>query len=81
MSIMSNYPNMSYCMFGNTVSAMNQILEEIEEANNNDGAADFFNSLSREERRNLQHLYNQAEQYIRVIEDMWDLADDLSEDE
>lgn len=76
-----DYPNMSYCMFGNTVNAMNQILDAIDDAKVGDGVVDFFNGLSREERRNLQHLYNQAEQYVRVVEDMWDLADELSEDE
>lgn len=68
----SNYPNMSYCMFQNTVSAMNQILAEIEEARNGDGGADFLDSLSREERRCMRHLYNLCDQFIQEAEDIWD---------
>ena len=76
---MRDYPNMSYCMFQNTVSAMNQILDAIDEAKIGDGVVDFFESLSREERRNLQHLFNQCEQFMHDAEDIWDQIEEVED--
>ena len=73
---MRNYPNMSYCMFANTVNAMSQILESINDAKIGDGVVDFFESLSREERGNLQHLFNQCEEFMNQAQDIWDQVDE-----
>jgi hypothetical protein len=73
---MRDYPNMSYCMFANTVNAMSQILESIDDAKIGDGVVDFFESLSREERRNLQHLFNQCEEFMNQAQDIWDQVDE-----
>lgn len=73
---MRDYPNMSYCMFANTVNAMSQILESIDDAKIGDGVVDFFESLSREERRNLQHLFNQCEEFMNQAQDIWDRVDE-----
>jgi hypothetical protein len=45
---MSNYPNMSYCMCGNTLAALNQIVNAIQNAGS---VADFEDNLSTEEAR------------------------------
>lgn len=74
-----DYPNMSYCMFNNTVDALNQILEAINDARIDGGVVEFFNGLSREERRNMQHLYNLCEEYMQVAEDIYDRVDEMSE--
>ncbi len=73
---MRDYPNMSYCMFANTVNAMSQILESIDDAKIGDGVVDFFESLSREERRNMQHLFNQCEEFMNQAQDIWDQVDE-----
>lgn len=73
---MRNYPNMSYCMFENTVNAMSQILESIDDAKIGDGVVDFFESLSREERRSLQHLFNQCEEFMNQAQNIWDQVDE-----
>ena len=73
---MRNYPNMSYCMFANTVNAMSQILESIDDDKIGDGVVDFFESLSREERRNMQHLFNQCEEFMNQAQDIWDQVDE-----
>jgi hypothetical protein len=73
---MRDYPNMSYCMFANTVNAMSQILASIDDAKIGDGVVDFFESLSREERRNLQHLFNQCEEFMNQAQDIWDQVDE-----
>lgn len=70
-----NYPNMSYCMFQNTVSAMNQILQVIDDAKLEDGVVDFFDGLSRQEQRNLQHLYDQCQQFMAEVENMSEQID------
>jgi hypothetical protein len=68
-------------MFQNTVSAMNQILGAIHEARNEDGVVDFFDSLSREERGSLQHLYNQCEEFMRDAEDIWDQVEEAKQED
>ena len=74
-----DYPNMSYCMFGNTVDAVNQILDAINDAKIGDGVVEFFNGLSREERRNMHHLYNLCEEYMQAAENIVDQVDEMSE--
>jgi len=71
----SNYPNMSYCMFQNTVGAMNQILEAIDEAKMGDGVLDFFDGMGRAERRSLQHLYDQCQQFMSEIDNLSEQLD------
>jgi hypothetical protein len=63
-------------MFANTVNAMSQILESIDDDKIGDGVVDFFESLSREERRNMQHLFNQCEEFMNQAQDIWDQVDE-----
>lgn len=62
---MSNYPNMSYCMNENTLLAMQQIIEAID----ND-AEEFWNDMSREERRAFEELYLACEDFMSRAEKM-----------
>ncbi len=64
---MSNYPNMSYCMCGNTVLAMRQILDAMQE----EGPM-FLHDMNREERRAFQELFHLAEQFCNESEELED---------
>jgi len=64
---MSSYPNMSYCMCENTLAAMNQIVN----AMNDEGPA-FLKEMSREERRAFQELFNVCEDFMSLSEDLQD---------
>lgn len=64
---MSNYPNMSYCMVSNTLLAMNQVVE----AMNEEGPA-FLKEMSREERRAFQELFNACEDFMSLSEELVD---------
>lgn len=69
---MSNYPNMSYCMCENTLLAMQQILNTMQE----EGPM-FLKEMSREERRAFQELFNACELFLNASEE---LEDELDED-
>jgi hypothetical protein len=61
---MSNYPNMSYCMFQNTRAAMDQLALFMQEADMDDVL-----DISDDELRAMRELYGYCEQYIRLAED------------
>lgn len=61
---MSNYPNMSYCMFQNTRSAMDQLALFMIEADQDD-----LLDISEYELRAMRELVGYCEQYIRLAED------------
>ena len=62
---MSNYPNMSYCMCENTMSAMRQVLSAME-----DEGVEFLQNLSREERRAFQSLFDACETFLELSEQL-----------
>ena len=62
---MSNYPNMSYCMCENTLLAMKQIVE----AMNNEGPM-FLRELNRDERRAFEQLFNVCEDFMQLSEEL-----------
>ena len=62
---MSNYPNMSYCMNENTLLAMKQIVE----AMNNEGPM-FLRELNRGERRAFEQLFNVCEDFMQLSEEL-----------
>jgi hypothetical protein len=69
---MSNYPNMSYCMFENTVHAMNQVYRDLQEAQD-DGISpdDYRRALSsRQEAEAYDCLREMCEDIISVLNDM-----------
>lgn len=62
---MSNYPNMSYCMNENTLAAMNQIVN----AMNEEGPA-FLTEMSRDEKRAFQQLFSVCEDFMSLSEEL-----------
>ncbi len=62
---MSNYPNMSYCMCENTLSAMRQILNAMQE----EGPM-FLQEMNRDERRAFQELFNTCEDFMNLSEEL-----------
>ena len=62
---MSNYPNMSYCMCNNTVLALRQILDAMQE----EGPM-FLREMSRDEKRSYQELFNLCEDFLTASEQL-----------
>ena len=69
---MSNYPNMSYCMFENTVHAMNQVFRDLQDALD-DGTSpnDYRKALSsRQEAEAFDKIKEMCEDIICVLKDL-----------
>lgn len=62
---MSNYPNMSYCMCENTVLAMRQILNAMQEE-----GLGFMVDMNRDEKRAFKELFNLCEDFLNVSEEL-----------
>jgi hypothetical protein len=62
---MSNYPNMSYCMCENTVLAMRQILDAM-----NEEGLGFMVDMNRDEKRAFQELFNLCEDFLNASEEL-----------
>ena len=62
---MSNYPNMSYCMCNNTVLALKQVVEAM-----NDEGPMFLREMSRDERRAFEQLFNMCEDFMQLSEEL-----------
>jgi hypothetical protein len=60
---MSNYPNMSYCQCENTLLALQQVLNSMEE----DGV-EFLQGIRSQERRAYQELYGACRAFMRRAE-------------
>jgi len=60
-----SYPNMSYCMCENTLLAMRQIVNAMQ----NEGT-DFLRDMSREERRAFGELFNTCEDFMNLSEEL-----------
>ena len=71
---MSDYPNMSYCMCNNTLLAIKQITEAME----NEGIQ-FLHDMSREERRAYEELFQYCESFLTLAEELEDEAERESE--
>jgi hypothetical protein len=71
---MSNYPNMSYCMNENTLSALKQVLDTMQE----EGPA-FLLEMSREERRAFQELFNACEDFLTASEELQEQVEDMEQ--
>lgn len=69
---MSNYPNMSYCMFENTVHAMNQVYRDLQEAQDDGISPDDYRKAlsSRQEAEAYDSLKEMCEDIISVLNDM-----------
>jgi len=62
---MSNYPNMSYCMCENTLSALGQVIEAMRE----EGPM-FLKELNRYEKRAFQELFSTCEDFMSLSEEL-----------
>ncbi len=62
---MSNYPNMSYCMCENTLSALGQVMEAMRE----EGPM-FLRELNRTERRAFEELFHYCESFLTMSEEL-----------
>lgn len=58
---MKDYPNMSYCMCNNTLAALNQIMDAMDEK----GDVNFVRDLSRDELSDLNELVHVAKLFAR----------------
>lgn len=64
---MSNYPNMSYCMCENTLLALKQVLEAME----NEGPM-FLRDMNRDELRAYKSLFEYCESFLTMSEELED---------
>ena len=62
-----SYPNMSYCMCENTLLALQQILNAMQEE-----GPQFLRELSRDERRSYEALFNACEDFLNMSEELED---------
>ncbi len=62
---MSNYPNMSYCMCENTLLAMRQILNAM-----NEEGLGFLVDMNRDEKRAFKELFNACEDFLNASEEL-----------
>jgi hypothetical protein len=62
---MSNYPNMSYCMNENTLAALKQVLDTMQEEGPN-----FLRELNRTERRAFEELFHYCESFLTMSEEL-----------
>lgn len=72
---MSNYPNMSYCMCENTLGAMMQIIDAMQEE-----GAELLNSMSSSERRAFEEIYFACQSFMKMSEELDDELDAAEED-
>jgi hypothetical protein len=62
---MSNYPNMSYCMNENTLAALKQVLDAMQEE-----GPQFLRELNRTERRAFEELFHHCESFLTMSEEL-----------
>ena len=72
---MSSYPNMSYCMCENTLLAMRQILNAME-----DEGTDFLKEMSRTERRAFEELFHACEAFVNASDELIQAIEDQGEE-
>lgn len=73
---MSNYPNMSYCMCENTLAAMRQVVDAMQEE-----GAEFLLDMSREERSAFQELFNLCENFMILSDDLQEQVEQMEQDD
>ena len=62
---MSNYPNMSYCMCNNTLMALRQVVEAMQE----EGPM-FLREMSKDEYRSYKSLFDMCESFLTMSEEL-----------
>ena len=68
---MSNYPNMSYCMCENTLSALGQVIEAMHQ----EGPM-FLRELNRTEARAFKELFSMCEDFLTASEELETMAEE-----
>lgn len=71
---MSNYPNMSYCMNENTLLALRQIVNAM-----NEEGVGFMVDMSREERRAFEELFSTCEDFMSLSEELQAEYEDMDQ--
>ena len=71
---MSNYPNMSYCMYENTVHAMNQICNDL-----SDAEANYVSLNDYRKQRSSMHEAQAFDRIKYMCEDMLRLLENISQ--
>jgi hypothetical protein len=74
---MRDYPNMSYCMCQNTLAALNQIMDAMDEQ----GSVQFVRDLNMDEMRAFDELIYVARQFAKRAERAQGEAIDLNVEE
>lgn len=79
---MSNYPNMSYCMYENTVGALNQICYDLSDSLDDCVSIGEYRKArsSRQEAEAFDRIKHMCEDVLRLMEHMSNIEDD-EEDE
>ena len=62
---MSSYPNMSYCMCENTLAAMRQVVNAMQE----EGPM-FLKEMNRDERRAFEAMFDMCEAFMTMTEEL-----------
>lgn len=71
-----SYPNMSYCMFENTLEAMRQLVESMEE-----DETSILSEMSKSERRAFDSLYTEANAFMKKAEMLVEREESLVNDQ
>lgn len=74
---MRDYPNMSYCMFENTLAAMRQCAEALQGALDNDEPLE----LNQYERRPFNAMFDMCETMLELLEQHQVMVDEHKEKE
>ena len=67
--------NMSYCRFRNTTQDLQDCIDAIDQMTNNDGCDEFNEHLSREEKRAMIDMIEQARYYAEIGEQLLDILE------
>ena len=80
---MSNYPNMSYCMYENTVGALNQICYDLSDSLDDCVSIGEYRKArsSRQEAEAFDRIKHMCEDVLRLMENMSNIEDDDDEEE
>ena len=66
-----SYPNMSYCQCENTLTALRQVLNNMEEE-----GAEFLQDMSKYELRAYKELFNACEAFLALAEQIQEEVED-----
>jgi hypothetical protein len=72
-----NYPSMSYCAFENTSLHLNQVMNMLDEALQENEPLD----LNEYEKRAYNRMYEQCRKLMNLLEDHQNLIDDCGEED